>query len=145
MAPEPDILLLDEPTNHLDLPTIEWLEGELQSTRSALVVISHDRRFLEKVSNATVWLDRGQSRRLNRGFGHFEADVAGFLRHGAEQAVGHHLEPGAGFAQLAPQRRRLRRVHAREVGQDREGRVPELLLDFPGNRLFFGSHGLSSG
>ncbi|WP_432345819.1 ABC-F family ATP-binding cassette domain-containing protein [Shinella yambaruensis] len=72
MAPEPDILLLDEPTNHLDLPTIEWLEGELQSTRSALVVISHDRRFLEKVSNATVWLDRGQSRRLNRGFGHFE-------------------------------------------------------------------------
>jgi len=73
MAPEPDILLLDEPTNHLDLPTIEWLEGELQSTRSALVVISHDRRFLEKVSNATVWLDRGLSRRLNRGFGHFEA------------------------------------------------------------------------
>ncbi|WP_411037447.1 ABC-F family ATP-binding cassette domain-containing protein [Shinella sp. BYT-45] len=73
MAPEPDILLLDEPTNHLDLPTIEWLEGELQSTRSALVVISHDRRFLEKVSNATVWLDRGQSRRLNRGFAYFEA------------------------------------------------------------------------
>jgi len=73
MAPEPDILLLDEPTNHLDLPTIEWLEGELQSSRSALVVISHDRRFLEKVSNATVWLDRGQSRRLNRGFAHFEA------------------------------------------------------------------------
>ena len=73
LAPEPDILLLDEPTNHLDLPTIEWLEGELQKTRSALVVISHDRRFLEKVSNATVWLDRGTSRRLSRGFAHFEA------------------------------------------------------------------------
>jgi ATP-binding cassette subfamily F protein uup len=73
MAPEPDILLLDEPTNHLDLPTIEWLEGELQKTKSALVLISHDRRFLEKVSNATVWLDRGTSRRLDRGFGHFEA------------------------------------------------------------------------
>ncbi|OLP56125.1 elongation factor 3 [Rhizobium rhizosphaerae] len=73
MAPEPDILLLDEPTNHLDLPTIEWLEGELMKTRSALVLISHDRRFLEKVSNATVWLDRGQSRRLDRGFAHFEA------------------------------------------------------------------------
>ncbi len=72
MAPEPDILMLDEPTNHLDLPTIEWLEGELQQTRSALVLISHDRRFLEKVSNSTVWLDRGQSRRLSRGFGHFE-------------------------------------------------------------------------
>ncbi|WP_421358678.1 ABC-F family ATP-binding cassette domain-containing protein [Agrobacterium rosae] len=72
MAPEPDILMLDEPTNHLDLPTIEWLEGELQQTRSALVLISHDRRFLEKVSTATVWLDRGQARRLSRGFGHFE-------------------------------------------------------------------------
>ncbi len=72
MAPEPDILMLDEPTNHLDLPTIEWLEGELQQTRSALVLISHDRRFLEKVSTATVWLDRGTSRRLSRGFAHFE-------------------------------------------------------------------------
>ncbi|NTJ43361.1 ABC-F family ATP-binding cassette domain-containing protein [Agrobacterium larrymoorei] len=72
LAPEPDILMLDEPTNHLDLPTIEWLEGELQQTRSALVLISHDRRFLEKVSTATVWLDRGQSRRLSRGFAHFE-------------------------------------------------------------------------
>ncbi len=73
LAPEPDILLLDEPTNHLDLPTIEWLEGELQKSRSALVLISHDRRFLEKVSTATVWLDRGASRRLDRGFAHFEA------------------------------------------------------------------------
>jgi len=72
MAPEPDILMLDEPTNHLDLPTIEWLESELQQTRSALVLISHDRRFLEKVSTSTVWLDRGQSRRLNRSFAHFE-------------------------------------------------------------------------
>ena len=73
LAPEPDILLLDEPTNHLDLTTIEWLESELQKTRSALVVISHDRRFLEKVSTATLWLDRGQSRRLDRGFAYFEA------------------------------------------------------------------------
>jgi ABC transport system ATP-binding/permease protein len=72
LAPEPDILMLDEPTNHLDLPTIEWLEGELQKSRSALVLISHDRRFLEKVSTATVWLDRGLSRRLDRGFGFFE-------------------------------------------------------------------------
>ncbi|MCC2612476.1 ABC-F family ATP-binding cassette domain-containing protein [Neorhizobium petrolearium] len=73
MAPEPDILMLDEPTNHLDLPTIEWLEDELRKTRSALVLISHDRRFLERVSTATVWLDRGISRRLDKGFAHFEA------------------------------------------------------------------------
>lgn len=72
MAPEPDILLLDEPTNHLDLQVIEWLEEELVRSSSALVVISHDRRFLERVSRATVWLDRGQTRRLDKGFGHFE-------------------------------------------------------------------------
>ncbi|OHC76024.1 MAG: elongation factor 3 [Rhodospirillales bacterium RIFCSPLOWO2_12_FULL_58_28] len=73
LAPEPDILLLDEPTNHLDLPAIEWLENELAGLRSALVLISHDRRFLENLSRATVWLDRGQARRLDRGFSEFEA------------------------------------------------------------------------
>ena len=72
MAPEPDILLLDEPTNHLDLTTIEWLEGELQRTKSALIMISHDRRFLERVSRAVIWLDRGVTRRLEKGFAHFE-------------------------------------------------------------------------
>lgn len=73
LAPEPDILLLDEPTNHLDLPAIEWLEEELKSLKSALVLISHDRRFLENLSRATVWIDRGISRRLDKGFAHFEA------------------------------------------------------------------------
>ena len=73
LAPEPDILMLDEPTNHLDLPAIEWLESELKSLKSALVLISHDRRFLENLSRATVWLDRGVTRRLEKGFGDFEA------------------------------------------------------------------------
>ncbi len=73
LAPRPDILLLDEPTNHLDLPTIEWLEEEILSSSSAIVVISHDRRFLERVTQATVWLDRGTTRRLDKGFGSFEA------------------------------------------------------------------------
>src|SRR5690349_17169651 len=56
LAPSPDILLLDEPTNHLDLPTIEWLETELAASRGALVIISHDRRFLANLTRATVWL-----------------------------------------------------------------------------------------
>jgi len=73
LAPSPDVLLLDEPTNHLDLTTIEWLEGELASRRSALVMISHDRRFLTNLSRATVWLDRGQTRRIEKGFDAFEA------------------------------------------------------------------------
>ena len=73
LAPEPDILFLDEPTNHLDLPAIEWLEGELGRLRSAVVLISHDRRFLENLSRRTVWIDRGTARTLDRGFAHFEA------------------------------------------------------------------------
>jgi ATP-binding cassette subfamily F protein uup len=72
LAPEPDILLLDEPTNHLDLPAIEWLEAELAALRSALIIISHDRRFLSDLTRATVWLDRGTTRRLNKGFAAFE-------------------------------------------------------------------------
>ncbi|MFZ1920694.1 MAG: ATP-binding cassette domain-containing protein [Xanthobacteraceae bacterium] len=72
LAPNPDILLLDEPTNHLDLTAIEWLESELGSRRTALVIISHDRRFLSTLSRGTVWLDRGLTRRLDRGFSHFE-------------------------------------------------------------------------
>jgi ATP-binding cassette subfamily F protein uup len=72
LAPSPDILLLDEPTNHLDLTAIEWLERDLDSRNTALVIISHDRRFLSNLSQSTVWLDRGETRRLERGFSHFE-------------------------------------------------------------------------
>jgi len=73
LAPSPDILLLDEPTNHLDLPAIEWLESELSARQGALVIISHDRRFLANLSRVTVWLDRGKARRIERGFAEFES------------------------------------------------------------------------
>src|SRR6201996_864325 len=72
LAPSPDILLLDEPTNHLDLTTIEWLESELNNRRSALVIISHDRRFLSNLSRSTAWLDRGKIKQIDRGFSAFE-------------------------------------------------------------------------
>lgn len=72
LAPSPDILLLDEPTNHLDLPGIEWLERELAGMRSGIVLISHDRRLLERISRTTIWLDRGITRILNEGFKAFE-------------------------------------------------------------------------
>ncbi len=73
LAGEPEVLLLDEPTNHLDLPAIAWLEKELASIRAAVVLISHDRRFLENLSRTTIWLDRGVARRIDQGFGSFEA------------------------------------------------------------------------
>ncbi|WP_296679849.1 ABC-F family ATP-binding cassette domain-containing protein [Novosphingobium sp.] len=73
LASEPDLLLLDEPTNHLDLAAIDWLEGWLQRYNGAFMVISHDRTFLERLTKATVWLDRGSLRRKDIGFGGYEA------------------------------------------------------------------------
>jgi ATP-binding cassette subfamily F protein uup len=73
LAPAPDVLLLDEPTNHLDLPGIAQLERELLSSRSALVLISHDRRFLDTLTRSTVWIDRGTARAVDKGFAEFEA------------------------------------------------------------------------
>jgi ABC transport system ATP-binding/permease protein len=73
LAMEPDILLLDEPTNHLDLAAIDWLEGWLQRFTGAFVAISHDRTFLTRLTRETIWLDRGNVRRKEIGFGGFEA------------------------------------------------------------------------
>ena len=73
LASEPDLLLLDEPTNHLDLSAIEWLEAWLQRYSGAFVAISHDRTFLERLTKATLWLDRGSLRRKDIGFGGYEA------------------------------------------------------------------------
>src|SRR6266513_5170190 len=83
LAPSPDILLLDEPTNHLDLPGIEWLERELAGMRSGIVLISHDRRLLERISRTTIWLDRGMTRILNEGFKAFEPWRDAMLEHEA--------------------------------------------------------------
>lgn len=73
MAEAPDLMLLDEPTNHLDIEAITWLENELKATRAAFVLISHDRAFLRALTRATLWVDRGEVRRQEKGFEHFEA------------------------------------------------------------------------
>ena len=73
LAQKPDVLLLDEPTNHLDLGAIEWLEEWLKRFTGAFIVISHDRTFLARLTRSCIWLDRGQLRRAEIGFGGFEA------------------------------------------------------------------------
>ena len=72
IAEEPDLMLLDEPTNHLDIEAIGWLEDRLAETRAAFVVISHDRAFLRRLAKGTLWIDRGEVRRQDKGFAAFE-------------------------------------------------------------------------
>lgn len=72
LAQAPELMLLDEPTNHLDIQAIGWLEEHLSQTRAGFVLISHDRAFLRRLTRATLWIDRGQVRRQERGFEGFE-------------------------------------------------------------------------
>ena len=73
LAEAPDLMLLDEPTNHLDIQAIGWLEQELKQTRSAFVLISHDRAFLQALTRSVLWIDRGAVRRQDIRFDGFEA------------------------------------------------------------------------
>jgi len=87
LVAEPDVLLLDEPTNHLDIPAIEWLEERLTAFPGGLLLVSHDRTFLKRLSRRTLWLDRGKLRELDRGYEAFEAWSEGVLAvEAAEQA-----------------------------------------------------------
>ncbi|MGH6929988.1 MAG: ABC-F family ATP-binding cassette domain-containing protein, partial [Dongiaceae bacterium] len=134
LAPEPDILLLDEPTNHLDVAAIEQLEEMLKALRSALVLISHDRRFLETLSQATVWLDRGETRRLDQNFAAFEAWRDKILEE--EKTESHKLdrkivmeEDWVRYGVTARRKRNQKRMRAlqdlrRERKQARENRPP---------------------
>lgn len=72
LVEEPQILILDEPTNHVDLQGIEWLEQYLRTYKGSYMVVSHDKRFLENISDKVFWLDRGQIKICPRGFKHFE-------------------------------------------------------------------------
>jgi len=117
---EPEILLLDEPTNHLDIQAIEQLESDLEAFGGAIVMISHDRRFLTALSRSTWWLDRGKVRLLEKGFEHFEAWSEDVLAQ--EEAEQHRLQKAIEtetewlhFGVTARRKRnqgRLRRLHA---------------------------------
>jgi len=129
LAPRPDILLLDEPTNHLDLPSIEWLEGEIKAMRAALVLISHDRRFLENLARAVVWLDRGRTRRLDQGFAAFEGWRDGLLeaedieRHKRDRRIAQELD---WLAHGRSARRKRNQGRLARLNSLRQGRREEL-------------------
>jgi ATP-binding cassette subfamily F protein uup len=109
---EPDILLLDEPTNHLDLEVIEWLETYLQSFQGALLVISHDRKFLEKVSNKVFWLRAGQIKINQEGYKNFDDWSQKIIEHESRQLINleKKVELESGWLQTGVTGRRKRNI-----------------------------------
>jgi ATP-binding cassette subfamily F protein uup len=85
-AEDPDVLLLDEPTNHLDILAIETLEEALKASRAAALIVSHDRAFLERVTQRCFWLENRKVRRLDKGFAAFDEWAEGLLAQEAEEA-----------------------------------------------------------
>ena len=71
LASNPQVIILDEPTNHLDIPTVEWLESYLRRTRSALLMVTHDRYFLDRVTNQIIEIDGTQLYTYNGNFDYY--------------------------------------------------------------------------
>ena len=132
-AEDPDIILLDEPTNHLDILAIETLEAELAASRAAALIVSHDRAFLERVTQRCFWLEHRQVRRLDAGFAGFEEWVEKIEAQQAEEArrldkllerEQHWMERGvtARRARNEGRRRRLLALRAAKTERLRESR-----------------------
>ena len=109
---EPDILLLDEPTNHLDLVIIEWLEEYLRSYNGALLVISHDRKFLEKVSNKVFWLRAGTIKINHEGYKNFDEWSQSIIDHEQRELLNLEKKVGleSGWLQTGVTGRRKRNI-----------------------------------
>jgi ATP-binding cassette subfamily F protein uup len=145
-AGDPDVILLDEPTNHLDVAAIDWLERRLDEIRAGAVIISHDRKFLENVTRRTVWLDRGVTRQLDRGFGAFEEWRDRLLEE--EEQAAHKLdrkivaeEHWVRYGVTARRKRNVRRM--RELDELRRSRQEALRA--PGSVTFTAAAGATSG
>jgi ABC transport system ATP-binding/permease protein len=115
---QPDLLLLDEPTNHLDITAIQWLESALREYRGAIMLITHDRRFLQAVANEILELDRGQLR-------HWHGDYRGFLQFREEQLAAEETANAEFDKKLAREEQWIRQgIKARRTRN--EGRVRAL-------------------
>jgi ATP-binding cassette subfamily F protein uup len=146
LAEAPDLMLLDEPTNHLDIAAIAWLETTLSATRAAFVVISHDRAFLRRLTRATLWVDRGELRRQDRGFEAFEAwrdktwEEEDLRRHKLDRKI---KAEGRWAVEGISARRKRNQGRLRALAEMRRGRAEEIARTGPAAMAF--AEGPSSG
>lgn len=122
LVEDPDLLLLDEPTNHLDLTIIQWLEDYLRGYNGAVLCVSHDRKFLENISNTIFWLDRGRLKVCPKGFEHFEEWSTMLIEQEERELANRqkYVEQEVEWASRGVKARRKRNV--RRVEQMREAR-----------------------
>jgi ATP-binding cassette subfamily F protein uup len=127
-AEDPDVILLDEPTNHLDILAIETLEAEIAASRAAALIVSHDRAFLERVTQRCFWLEHRLVRRLDAGFAGFETWVEKIEAQQAEEArrqdkllerEQHWMERGVTARRARNEGRRRRLLALREAKSER--------------------------
>jgi len=127
-AEDPDVILLDEPTNHLDILAIETLEAEIAASRAAALIVSHDRAFLERVTQRCFWLEHRLVRRLDQGFAGFETWVEKIEAQQAEEArrqdkllerEQHWMERGVTARRARNEGRRRRLLELRAARSDR--------------------------
>ncbi len=145
-AEDPDLLLLDEPTNHLDILAIESLEAELASSRAAMVIVSHDRAFLERTTQRSFWLEHRKVRRLDKGFAAFDAWVEQVLAAEAEEGrkIDKKLEQEEHWLQRGVTGRRARNEGRRRALMDLRQVKVERLREVRGDmNMGIASSGLS--
>lgn len=154
---QPDLLLLDEPTNHLDLEAVEWLEDYLQAWSGAMIIVAHDRYFLDKVVTKIWELDRGK-------FQVFRGNYSAFLQQRAEQQerqrraflrqqahIAHEEEfirrnlAGQRTKEAQGRRKRLERLERIETVSDAAQIRLELQSDLRSGDLVLATHGLVVG
>ncbi len=128
LVQQPDILLLDEPTNHLDIPSIEWLEKFLKSLDIAIVFITHDRAFLQKLATRIVELDRGKLQS-------FPGDWTNYLRRKAEQLAAEEKANAEFDKKLAQEEAWIRQgIKARRTRNEGRVRALKALREAAANR-----------
>ncbi|PXA84266.1 elongation factor 3 [Caulobacter sp. D4A] len=134
-AEQPDVLLLDEPTNHLDIFAIQTLEEELANSKCAALIVSHDRAFLNRVTQRTFWLEHRKVRRLDKGFAEFETWSEQVLAAEAdeERRLNKQLEKENAWLARGVQGRRARNEGRRRALMDLRAQKRDIVADKRGS------------
>ena len=150
LATEPDILMLDEPTNHLDIDALAWLESFLSNYKKTVIIISHDRYFLDRTTNKTLWLRYGKARLYNGSYSRCkeqsESEAAAIeKRYKEQQKVIARIKANIEFQRRCNQEHNYVTIRAKEKQLARMEKIELSPKDEKNMRLRFASEEESAG